>query len=172
MIAVMELAKRIGMRKWSLPPRPRFTTACPSLKKRMLPFRSRIIIRRPRLAVERIAELCHSLYGIDYTALRFFSVYGPHERAKGNYASMITQFLWSMQAGRAPVIYGDGTQTRDFTFVHDVTEAMIMAAWRGTGVFNVGTGKSFSFNYVVDLLNQKLGTNLKPEYKENPSGIM
>ena len=81
---------------------------------------------------------------------------------------MISQFLWTMQAGNAPVIYGDGTQTRDFTFVRDVTEAMVMAAWRGTGVFNLGTGKSYSFNHVVDLLNEKLGTNLKPVYKENP----
>ena len=81
---------------------------------------------------------------------------------------MISQFLWTMQEGKAPVVFGDGTQTRDFTFVKDVTAAMIMAAEKGTGIFNLGTGKSYSFNYVVDLLNKKLGTSLKPEYKANP----
>lgn len=121
-----------------------------------------------RLAIERVAELYQNIHGIDYAAMRFFSVYGPHEEAKRQYANMVTQFLWEMRDGKVPVIYGDGKQTRDFTFVGDVAEAMIMAARKGTGVFNVGTGKSFSFNYVVDLLNQKLGTNLKPEYKENP----
>jgi UDP-glucose 4-epimerase len=77
-----------------------------------------------------------------------------------------------MQEGKAPVVFGDGTQTRDFTFVKDVTAAMVMAAEKGTGIFNLGTGKSYSFNYVVDLLNKKLGTSLKPEYKVSPSKIM
>ena len=121
-----------------------------------------------RLGIERVAQLYNKLYGIDYAALRFFSVYGPHERAKGSYANMVSQFLWTMQMGNAPVIYGDGTQPRDFIFVEDVTQAMVMAAWSGTGVFNLGTGKSYSFNHVVDLLNKKLGTSLKPVYKENP----
>jgi UDP-glucose 4-epimerase len=67
-------------------------------------------------------------------------VYGPHEKAKRSYANMISQFLWTMQEGKAPVIFGDGTQTRDFTFVKDVTSAMVMAAGKGTGVFNLGTG--------------------------------
>ena len=81
---------------------------------------------------------------------------------------MISQFLWTVQEGKAPVVFGDGKQTRDFTFVQDVTTAMVMAAEKGTGVFNLGTGKSCSFNYVVNLLNKKLGMNLKPVYKENP----
>jgi UDP-glucose 4-epimerase len=81
---------------------------------------------------------------------------------------MVTQFLWEMKAGKAPVIFGDGTQTRDFTYVKDVVDALILASKKGTGIFNVGTGKSYSFNYVVDLLNKKLGKDLKPVYRENP----
>jgi len=121
-----------------------------------------------RLAIERIAELYYKLYGIDYAGMRFFSVYGPHEEAKKSYANMITQFLWGMREGNAPVIFGDGNQTRDFTYVKDVVDALIIASEKGTGIFNVGTGRSYTFNQVVDLLNEKLGKNLKPEYKENP----
>jgi UDP-glucose 4-epimerase len=81
---------------------------------------------------------------------------------------MATQFLWEMQADRSPVIYGSGEQTRDFTYVQDVVDALILASKAGTGIFNVGTGKGYSFNHVIQILNKKLGKNLVPEYKENP----
>jgi UDP-glucose 4-epimerase len=81
---------------------------------------------------------------------------------------MVTQFLWEMQGNRQPVIYGNGEQTRDFTYVQDVVEALILASKKGTGIFNVGTGKAHSFNRVIEILNNKLGKNLSPEYKENP----
>jgi len=168
MIAIMELAKRSGTRKVVFASSSSLYNGLPTPNREDAAIQVTDYYTEARLAVERVAELYRRLYNIDYAALRFFSVYGPHEEAKGSYANMITQFLRTMKAGKAPLIYGDGKQTRDFTFVHDVTEAMIMAAWRGTGVFNLGTGKSYSFNYVVDLLNRKLGTNLKPEYKENP----
>jgi UDP-glucose 4-epimerase len=168
MISVMEMAKRSGTSKVI------FASSSSLYNGISIPHREDAAIQvtdyytEARFAVERVAELYNRLYGIDYAALRFFSVYGPHEEAKGSYANIITQFLWSMKAGQAPVIFGDGTQSRDFISVHDVVQALIMTAWRGTGTFNVGTGKAYSFNQVVDLLNAKLGTNLVPEHKENP----
>ncbi len=122
-----------------------------------------------RLGIERIAELYHKLYGIDVVGLRFFSVYGPHERAKGIYANIVSQFLWEMQDGKTPVIYGDGEQTRDFTFVSDVVRACILAMEKDvSGAFNVGTGVSHSFNDVVDTLNGVLGTDIEPQHIDNP----
>ena len=122
-----------------------------------------------RLGIERVAELYHKLYGISVVGLRFFSVYGPNEHAKGIYANIVSQFLWEMRDGKIPVIYGDGKQTRDFVFVSDVVRACILAMETDVpGVFNVGTGVSHSFNDVVNLLNNALGTDIKPEYIENP----
>ncbi len=122
-----------------------------------------------RLGVERIAELYHKLYEISIVGLRFFSVYGPNERAKGIYANIVSQFLWEMQGGRIPVIYGDGEQTRDFTFVSDVVRACILAMEKDvSGVFNVGTGVSHSFNDVVVAINGVLGTEIEPRYIDNP----
>ncbi len=167
-VAIMELARQSGCKKVVL-------ASSSSLYNGVTPpHREDAVIKvtdyytEARLAIERIAELYYSLYDIDYAAMRFFSVYGPHEEAKGQYANMITQFLWGMRDGKAPVIFGDGTQTRDFTYVRDIVDALILASKKGTGVFNVGTGKAYSFNYVVDLLNKKLGKELKSEYKENP----
>ena len=168
MIAIMELAKRSGTRKVVIASSSSLYNGIPTPHREDASILVTDYYTEARLCIERVAQLYNKLYGIDYAALRFFSVYGPHERAKGLYANMVSQFLWTMQMGNAPVIYGDGTQTRDFIFVKDVTQALVMAAWSGTGVFNLGTGKSYSFNHVVDLLNKKLGTSLKPVYKENP----
>jgi UDP-glucose 4-epimerase len=122
-----------------------------------------------RLCIERIAELYHTLYGINYVGLRFFSVYGTNERAKGSYANIVSQFLWKMQDGGTPVIYGDGEQTRDFVFVKDVVRACILSMKKAvSGIFNVGTGVSHSFNDVVNILNAELGMNIEPQHIKNP----
>lgn len=109
---------------------------------------------------------------IETTGLRYFAVYGPHERAKGKFANVVTQFLWKMMDGESPVIWGDGSQTRDFTFVQDIVKANMLAAERRDDIdgnyFNVGTGKDVSFNTVVEKLNEVLGTDIEAEHVENP----
>ena len=123
-----------------------------------------------RLAMERLATLYNSLYGTSAIGLRFFSIYGMNERSKGRFANVVSQFLWSMMKGEEPVIYGDGEQTRDYVFVKDVVRAAILTMESNVkcDVFNVGTGIGTSSNEVVDLLNRKLGTGIKPQHIENP----
>lgn len=122
-----------------------------------------------RFYIERLSVLYSELRNVDSVGLRFFSVYGQNERAKGRYANIVSQFLWSMQDGKSPVIYGDGTQTRDFTFVDDVVEACVLAMQdEVTGIFNVGTGKRNSFNDVWNMINVELGTEIGMEYIKNP----
>jgi UDP-glucose 4-epimerase len=122
-----------------------------------------------RLAMERMAELYKRLFDVSSSGMRFFSVYGPKETAKKQYANMVTQFLWEMREGKTPLIYGDGSQTRDFTYVKDVARALQMAMKSDYhGILNVGTGKAYSFNDVIAILNKKLGLSVKPQYKENP----
>ena len=123
-----------------------------------------------RYAIERLAKLYNILYGVKSVGLRFFSIYGPKERYKGRYANIVSQFLWAMQKDEPPIIFGDGTQTRDFTHVYDVVDALILA-WKKNfecEIFNVGTGVAHSFNEVVGLINKILGKNIKPVYKPNP----
>lgn len=123
-----------------------------------------------RLSIERIAKLYNVLHGIKSAGLRFFSVYGPHEESKDTYANMITQFLWDMKKGKTPIIYGDGKQTRDFTYVKDVVRAckLMIDTDFEYDIYNVGTGKSYSFNDVIDILNDGLDTNIKPMHIEMP----
>jgi UDP-glucose 4-epimerase len=123
-----------------------------------------------RFAIERIAKLYNVLHGIKSAGLRFFSVYGPHEEAKGTYANIITQFIWEMRKNRTPVIYGDGKQTRDFTYVKDIIQAckLMIDTDFNYDIYNVGTGRSHSFNDVVDILNDRLETSMQPVYIEMP----
>ncbi|MGB9924002.1 MAG: NAD-dependent epimerase/dehydratase family protein, partial [Methanothrix sp.] len=112
-IAVMELARRCGARVVYASTSSLYNGLEP-------PHREDMVIRvtdyytEARFAMERIAELYRKLYGISSLGMRFFSVYGPKEESKGRYANMVTQFLWGMMRNEAPVIYGDGSQTRDF----------------------------------------------------------
>ena len=168
MVAIMELARRSETKKVVFASSSSVYNGVP------IPHREDAAIlvtdyyTEARLAIERIAELYHQLYGINYAGLRFFSVYGPHEKAKKSYANMITQFLWTMKEGKAPVIYGNGEQTRDFTYVKDIVDALILTSRRGSGIYNAGTGRAYSFNQIIDLLNDKLGTDIKSEYLPNP----
>ena len=123
-----------------------------------------------RYGMERLAELFHRLYDVSSIGLRLFSVYGRNETHKGRYANCLTQFLWAIAQGKPVIIFGDGSQTRDLTYVDDVVEAFTLAATKEIdyGIFNVGTGKAYSFNAIVDLLNAALGTAIQPTYIDNP----
>jgi len=125
-----------------------------------------------KLARERYAEYFHNHYGLSTAGLRFFSVYQGYEGAeghKGEYANVIAQFADDIAHGRAPKLYGDGTQTRDFTHVSDVVAAIERTAEEQLqGIYNVGTGRQISFNQLVELLNDVLDAEVDPEYVENP----
>jgi UDP-glucose 4-epimerase len=122
-----------------------------------------------RLAMERMAELYKRLFDVDSVGTRFFSVYGSKEEAKMQYANMVTQFLWEMRDGKTPVIFGDGLQTRDFTYVKDVVRALQLAMKSDYhGVLNVGTGKAYTFNQIIEILNKNMGLAVKPQHVENP----
>ncbi|MBS7625233.1 NAD-dependent epimerase/dehydratase family protein [Candidatus Bathyarchaeota archaeon] len=123
-----------------------------------------------RYAIERLAKLYNILYGVKSVGLRLFSVYGPKEQYKGEYANVVSQFLWKIMRNEPPIIFGDGTQTRDFIHVNDVVEAFKLAAEGDFDceIFNVGTGVEHSFNDVVDIINRVLGKKIEPVYKPNP----
>jgi UDP-glucose 4-epimerase len=122
-----------------------------------------------RIAAERISELYFKLHGIETSAMRFFSIYGKYENAKKGYANLATQFLWNIKRSEQPVIYGDGTQRRDFVYAEDVADALVKAtAAKGFQVFNVGSGKNYDLNELVAKINRMLGTSIKPKYIEMP----
>jgi ADP-L-glycero-D-manno-heptose 6-epimerase len=101
--------------------------------------------------------------------LRYFNVYGPREAHKGVPASMVYHLSKQMKAGQRPRIFKHGEQKRDFVYVKDIVEGSILALGaKESGIYNLGYGQARSFNDLVDVLNKSLGTNLRPDYFDNP----
>ena len=123
-----------------------------------------------RYSMERIARLYYDLYRVESIGFRFFSVYGPNEEAKKTFANLVSQFLWDMKEGRQPIIYGDGTQTRDFTYVDDINRGFLMGMNTDIecDIFNLGKGECYNLNKLVEILNKILKTDIKAKYIENP----
>ena len=167
-ISVLELARRSGARLVYASSSSLYSGLLPPHREDMT-IAVTAYYTEARLAMERLAELYHRLHGVPSAGMRFFSVYGPREESKKQYANMVSQFLWQMRRGEEPVIYGDGSQTRDFIHVHDVVRALRLAmASDFQGVLNVGTGRACSFNEVIGMINTELGTDIKQKYVENP----
>jgi UDP-glucose 4-epimerase len=103
---------------------------------------------------EQIVLHWGQLYGVPVTSLRLFNVYGPRARTSGTYGAVFGVFLAQKRAGKPLTIVGDGTQTRDFTYVSDVVAAFLAAAERGRGgaVYNVGSGATVCVNRLVELI--------------------
>jgi UDP-glucose 4-epimerase len=123
-----------------------------------------------KLAFEYLAKLYSNRGQVETVGLRYFSVYGPGEEPKGQYANMVSQFLWAIRKGDQPVVYGDGNQTRDFTYVDDVVRANFHALkTKSVGeIFNVGTGMETTISDMVNMLGDSLGKLAKPRYVPNP----
>jgi ADP-L-glycero-D-manno-heptose 6-epimerase len=101
--------------------------------------------------------------------LRYFNVYGPREAHKGVPASMVYHLSRQMKAGQRPRIFKHGEQKRDFVYVKDVVEGSIRALdAQRSGIYNLGSGQARSFNELIDILNECLGTNFQPDYIDNP----
>jgi ADP-L-glycero-D-manno-heptose 6-epimerase len=101
--------------------------------------------------------------------LRYFNVYGPREAHKGMPASMVLHLSRQMKAGKRPRIFKHGEQKRDFVYVKDIVQGTLRALEaKESGIYNLGSGQARSFNELIAILNQSLGTNFEPEYFDNP----
>jgi len=105
---------------------------------------------------------------VESVGLRVFTGYGPGEEKKGERGSVIYQFLKEMIQGNSPIIWGNGTQARDFIYIEDIVDGMLSAINSFVpSIVNLGSGKSFSFNEVVEIINCCLKTDTKPIYVED-----
>jgi len=134
-----------------------------------LPVVANTAYEASKLGRERYAEYFHNHYGLTTCGLRFFSVYQGFvgaEEHKGEYANLIAQFAHQLANGERPVIWHDGTQTRDFTHVEDVVRGVELAADHDLqGIYNIGTAEQYSFTELVERLNAVLGTDIEPVYR-------
>ena len=121
---------------------------------------------------EELALEFSEFYDIDTVALRYFNVFGSRQDPEGQYAAVIPKFISLMLDGERPVIFGDGEQSRDFTYIDNAVQANVLAAEGDvTGeAFNVGTGGRVTVNELVATLNDHLGTDLDPIHDDPRPG--
>jgi UDP-glucose 4-epimerase len=131
-----------------------------------------------KLTAERSCVLFGRLYGFTAVALRYFNVFGPRQDPFSQYAAVIPRFITALLDGNRPVIYGDGNQTRDFTFVDNVVEANMRALTtsaesaviRGGGVFNASCGVRIRLLELFEALRERLGVDVEPIFEEARRG--
>ncbi len=121
-----------------------------------------------KLAGENLCRAFYKSYGLSVVSLRYFNVFGPRQDPKSPYSAVIPRFLTALLNGKSPIIYGDGEQTRDFTYVENVVEANISAVFKegiDGEVFNIACGKGTSVNQLFRLLRELIGANdIEPTY--------
>ncbi len=131
----------------------------------------------PYAAAKLVGELyCQTftrVYGLETVALRYFNVFGPRQDPTSPYSGVISKFVTALLANQIPTIFGDGEQSRDFTYIANVVDANLRAAEAPEAngqVMNMGIGERITLNQLLDELQKIIGTNLKPEYKETRAG--
>ncbi len=127
-----------------------------------------------KLTGEYYCRLYHKLYGLPTVSLRYFNVFGPGQNPASQYAAVIPKFITAVLNGRAPVIYGDGRQSRDFTYVENVVRANIKCLSappeaRGE-VFNIACGERTDLLAVLDILSDISGKEITPNFEPSRPG--
>ncbi|MGQ9455873.1 MAG: SDR family oxidoreductase [Armatimonadota bacterium] len=128
-----------------------------------------------KLASETYVRQFTWLYGMETVSLRYFNVYGPRQDPNSQYAAVVPRFFTALLLGKRPVIYGDGEQTREFTYVEDCVEATISAAFADSAQvagenFNIAAGSPHSVNELLSIIQSVLGTSIEPEYAASRPG--
>ncbi len=126
-----------------------------------------------KLAGEYYCQAFTHVYGLETVALRYFNVFGPRQDETSQYAAVIPKFITAMMAGKQPTIYGDGEQSRDFTFIDNVVHGNLLAL-KAPGVegevMNLALGGSVSLLELVDKINRQLGTSIAPIHTDPRPG--
>jgi len=126
-----------------------------------------------KLTGEYYCKVFSEIYGLECVSLRYFNVFGPKQNPASQYAAVIPKFITSLLAGEAPTIFGDGRQTRDFTFVENVYNANLLACTAKCAagqVFNIACGTPISVNQLVAVLNGIIGTKIKAAHEAARAG--
>jgi UDP-glucose 4-epimerase len=132
------------------------------------PFNNRTLYGAGKIANEQMLRSYTEMFGLPYVALRYFNIYGPRMDLDGVYTEVLVRWMDAIEAGEAPRIFGDGTQSMDFVYIEDVARANLAALVSDVSdeVFNVGTGIQTTLNELCEILLRITGSSLKPQYRE------
>lgn len=124
---------------------------------------------------ERYCQVFTKLYGLETVSLRYFNVFGPRQDPASQYSAVIPKFIKTIKSGESPVIFGDGEQSRDFTFIENVVQANLLACEKGDEeisgeVFNIACGKRITVNEMVKSIKKLLNSDVEIKYNKQRMG--
>lgn len=122
---------------------------------------------------EQYCRLFYTLFGLETVSLRYFNIFGPKQDPESIYSAVIPRFISAMIEKKSPVIYGDGEQSRDFTYIDNVVQANILAMEKDHlhgEVVNIGCGEMISLNHLLEILYMIFGYKISPVYQEPRKG--
>ncbi len=126
-----------------------------------------------KLVGEYYCSVFYKVFGLETISLRYFNVFGPQQNPASQYAAAIPAFVTAILKDEPPTIYGDGEQSRDFTYIDNVVQANLLAArakqTKGE-VINVACGQAVTVNAIIDMINELVGKNIKPNYTDSRPG--
>lgn len=120
-----------------------------------------------KLTGEYYCKVFTNIYGLETVSLRYFNIFGPRQNPNSPYTGVLSLFNAAYIRGTTPTVYGDGEQSRDFTYVSNVVDASLRActaAGASGGVYNIGVGEQHSINQVIAMMNKIFGSEVKPNY--------
>ncbi|MBU0568973.1 SDR family oxidoreductase [bacterium] len=126
-----------------------------------------------KLAGEYYCQVFFKIYGLETVCLRYFNVFGPRQDPTSQYAAVVPKFITAILCGKSPTIYGDGLQSRDFTYIENVIKANLLAAQSPEApgkVYNMACQKRFTLLELIDVLNEILGTKIEPVHADPKPG--
>ncbi|MCD6100328.1 MAG: SDR family oxidoreductase [Candidatus Marinimicrobia bacterium] len=126
-----------------------------------------------KLAGEKYCRVFSEIYGLETVCLRYFNVFGPRQDPNSQYSAVIPKFIAAMKKGERPTIYGDGKQSRDFTYVANVVVANLLVCQVNHGIgeiFNIACGERHSLINLINNLNEVLGVHVEPSFAEARKG--
>jgi UDP-glucose 4-epimerase len=173
-LRLLEAARRAGVRRVVYAASSSAYGDTPLLPKiEGMPGRPRSPYAAAKLAGEHYMQAFAAAYGLETVCLRYFNIFGPRQDPDSPYAAVVPRFASDLLAGRRPTIFGDGEQTRDFTYVDNAVAANLLAA-EAEGVagevFNIACGERISLNRLVALLQEETGVRLAPVYAAARAG--
>jgi len=126
-----------------------------------------------KLTGEYYCSVFYKVFGLETVALRYFNVFGPHQDPKSQYAAAVPAFVTAILKDQPPTIYGDGEQSRDFTYIDNVVKANLLAAGAKEThgeVVNIACGQAVTVNEIIAMINELLGKNVEPIYADARAG--
>jgi nucleoside-diphosphate-sugar epimerase len=128
-----------------------------------------------KLATEKYCQAFHAVYGLETVALRYFNIFGPRQDPASQYAAVIPLFITKIMRGEAPVVHGDGLQSRDFTYVENAVNANLLAceapAEKVAGeFFNVACGARYTLLDMLEIIKQELNSTIQPIHEPTRAG--